>query len=157
MNNSSKKPFKLEALRQLLKEENTLENWCEQSLGLTEDEAVAEHEQEYRMLMADIEQLKVDSIHEFLQEVKSQEYQLDLLDEPQNSLSEDVYYLYKLWCELAGKQVASYKVFTHELYKLGYVTVNVEMIGVDMTYGIGVEQSVTEIGLNLAPNPNALF
>lgn len=157
MKNSSKKSFKLNALRQLLKQESTLENWSEQSLGLTEDEAVAEHEQEYRLLIADIEKLKVDAIHEFLQEVKSQEYQLDLLDEPQNSLSEDVYYLYKLWCELAGKQVANYKVFTHELYKLGYVTVNVEMIGVDMTYGIGVEQSVTEIGLNLAPNPNALF
>jgi len=157
MKNSTKTSFKLNELRQLLKQENTLENWCESSRGLTEDESVTEHEQEYRQLMEYIEQQKRDSIKAFLDEAKSQDYTCEAWDHQPGYVSEDLHHLYCFWCDLAEKKKANYKMFINELYKLGYVTEN-NLICTDWTNGIGIdfgETEESEVRLNLVPNPNA--
>jgi hypothetical protein len=151
MENSTKTSFKLNELRQLLKQENTLENWCESSRGLTEDESVAEHEAEFRQFMEEVELAKRLSLIEFLGELNNPNYEHDWVYEPPSALAYDIYRLYCEWCKLDDKPKLNEKTFLHGLYLFGFVSENWH-IGIEGIKGIGIEESDTEIRLNLVPN-----
>ncbi len=156
MENSTKKSLRLSALRQLLKQENTLENWCESSRGLTEDESVAEHEAEFRQFMEEVELAKRLSLIEFLDELNNPNYEHDWVYEPPTALASDIYSLYCEWGKLDDKPTLNEKTFLHGLYLFGFVSANWH-IGIEGITGISIEESNTEIRLNLVPNRNALL
>lgn len=156
---STEKKFNLATLRKAMQEacETNEPGYFRQALyGPTGEQLDAEHEAEFRQFMEEVELAKRLSLIEFLDELNNPSYEHRLFDEPPTALASDVYLLYCHWCELDDKPTLNEKTFLHGLYLFGFVSANWH-IGIEGITGISIEESNTEIRLNLVPNRNALL
>lgn len=145
---SIEKKHNLTTLRQAMKNANEDEQFL---LGLSNEELDAEHEAEFMQFMEEVEIEKRLSLIEFLNELNNPNYEHDWVDEPPTALASDVYSLYCEWGKLDNKPTLNEKTFLHGMYLFGFVSENWH-IGIEGITGIGIEESNTEIRLNLVPN-----
>lgn len=156
---STEKKFNLATLRKAMQEacETNEPDYFRQALyGPTGEQLDAEHEAEFRQYMEEVDFAKRLSLIEFLDELNNPSYEYSLVDEPPATLASEVYRLYCNWCELDEKPTLNETTFLHGLYLFGFVSENWH-IGIEGITGIGIEESDTEIRLNLVPNRNALL
>jgi hypothetical protein len=69
-------------------------------------------------------------------------------------MSDELFSLYKTWCNLNHEQMLTEQMFFHGLYMFGFVSKGCS-IGIEMTDGIEIDLSTDEVRLNLKPNPHA--
>ncbi|MGB1200754.1 MAG: hypothetical protein ACPG5R_04260 [Cognaticolwellia aestuarii] len=122
--------------------------------GPTNEELDAEHEQEFRLFMEEVDMAKRLSLIEFLTELANPDCQLEPWDDALSCMSDELYRLYQTWCNLSDKQMLTEQLFFHGLYLFGFVSKDC-FIGIEMTYGIEIDLSTSEVRLNLKPNPHA--
>jgi len=154
---NTEKKFSLETLLASMKaacETNDVDHYLQGLYGPTNEQLDAEHEQEFRLFMHEIDMAKRLSLLEFLGELANPDYVHNLADEPPTALVSDVYRLYIEWCKLADMPTLNEKTFQHGLYLFGFVSENWHA-GIEGITGIGIEQTDTEIRLNLASNIHA--
>jgi hypothetical protein len=151
---STEKKFNLATLRKAMQEacETNEPDYYRQGLyGLTGEQLDAEHEAEFTQFMEEVELAKRSSLIDFLIELNNPSYEHCWADEPPSALAYDIYRLYFNWCELDDKPILDEATFLHGMYLFGFVTENWH-IGIEGITGIGIEESDTEIRLNLVPN-----
>ncbi|WP_077343300.1 hypothetical protein [Pseudocolwellia agarivorans] len=154
---STEKKFNLETLRQAMREAcetNDIDHYIQGLYGPTDEQLDAEHEEEFRLFMDEVDLAKRLSLVEFLGEVVNPDYVHNLVDEPPKALVNDIYRLYTEWCKLADMPTLNEKTFLHGLYLFGFVSENWH-IGIEGITGIGIVETDTEIRLNLVPNCHA--
>lgn len=153
---STKKKFNLASLRKAMQnacETNDVDYYRQFFHGPTNEQLDAEHEEEFRLYMEEVDMTKRLSLLEFLDEVANHDFQGDLNDVVA-CYAYDLYRLYLEWCKLADKPNLNEAYFLHGLYLFGFVSENVHC-GIEKVIGIGIVETDSEVRLNLQPNIHA--
>lgn len=122
--------------------------------GPTDEELDAEHEEEFSLLTEQIDIEKRLSLIKFLTELENTEFDLDPLDDAPKCSSDELYRLYRTWCNQNNEQMLTEQLFFHGLYLFGFVSSDY-FLGIEMTDGIEIDLSTDEVRLNLKANPHA--
>ena len=154
---STEKKFNLASLRQAMQdtcETKDVDHYLQALYGPTDEQLDAEHEQEFRLLTEQIDLEKKLGLLEFLSELANPNHHIEAWDDQLTCISDDLYRLYLAWCDLDKKPMLTEQLFFHGLYLFGFVSRDC-FIGIEMTDGIGIDLTTSEVRLNLKANPHA--